>query len=258
MKRRSRTTAEPEPRQPAPRSRPAKPARRPARSVPAARPRRSRLAADRHPHRNTAGNRQKPLALRPAKTASAAGRGGTDMTDARKTPEDQVLQHFREQHSANRRRISTRSSWPPHSREVPAPKPSLWQRWVQACQKPRWQVAFASLVGVALMLALVQRTPEQAPSYDFAPAPKASAPVAKKEAAQAARSLAAPAGAMSAPAPAAPMADFAAPAQSESISAEMADEAKVSKRPARRRQSPRRAIAGSDAPAKGGSDSSRR
>ncbi|CAI8764325.1 hypothetical protein [Pseudomonas sp. IT-P294] len=153
------------------------------------------------------------------------------MTDARKTPEDQVLQHFRE-HS--------RDEPPAHldafilaaaHRETPAPKPSLWQRWVKACQKPRWQVAFASLVGVALMLALVQRTPEQVPSYDFAPAPKASAPVTKKESAQVARSLAAPAGAMSAPAPAAPMADFAAPAQTESISAEMAEEAKVSKPP---------------------------
>ncbi|WP_392893205.1 hypothetical protein ACF6ZU_13550 [Pseudomonas migulae] len=149
------------------------------------------------------------------------------MTDARKTPEDPVLQHFRE-HSAGEP--------PSHldafilaaaQREVPAPQPNLWHRWVQACQKPRWQVAFASLVGVALMLALVQRTPEQAPSYDFAP--QASAPVSKKEAAPApssvARSLAAPA-----PAPAVPMADFAAPAQSESISAEVAEEAKVSKR----------------------------
>lgn len=145
------------------------------------------------------------------------------MTDARKTPDDEMLQHFRE-HST--------SEPPSHldafilaaaQREVPAPKPNLWQRWVQACQKPRWQVAFASLVGVALMLALVQRTPEQAPSYDFAP--KASAPVAKKEAVQAPSSVA-----RSLAAPAAPMADFAAPAQSESISVEMADEAKVSKR----------------------------
>ncbi|MBD9587570.1 hypothetical protein IB254_10900 [Pseudomonas sp. PDM03] len=145
------------------------------------------------------------------------------MTDARKTPDDEMLQHFRE-HST--------SEPPSHldafilaaaQREVPAPKPNLWQRWVQACQKPRWQVAFASLVGVALMLALVQRTPEQVPSYDFAP--KASAPVAKKEAAQAPSSVA-----RSLAAPATPMADFAAPAQSESISVEMADEAKVSKR----------------------------
>ncbi|MNV67302.1 hypothetical protein D3C71_1600990 [compost metagenome] len=76
------------------------------------------------------------------------------------------------------------------------------------------------------MLALVQRSPEQTPGYDFAP--KASAPQAKKEFAEspaAARSLAAPA-------PAAPMADFAAPAQSESLNAQMAEEAKVSKRAA--------------------------
>ncbi|WP_415772626.1 hypothetical protein [Pseudomonas sp. LB3P38] len=155
------------------------------------------------------------------------------MTDARPTPEDEVLKHYRD-HAIDEP--------PAHldafllaaaHREVPVQKPGLWKRWVQACQKPRWQVAFASLVGVALMLALVQRTEEQPPSYDFAPAPKASAPVAKKEApSSVARSLAAPAGAMSAPELAAPMADLAAPAQSESINAEMADEAKASKRPA--------------------------
>ena len=157
------------------------------------------------------------------------------MTDARPTPEDEVLKHYREHATGEPPAHLDAFILATAHREVPVQKPGLWKRWVQACQKPRWQVAFASLVGVALMLALVQRTEEQLPSYDFAPAPKASAPVAKKEAAQAssvARSLAAPAGAMSAPAPAAPMADFAAPAQSESISAEMADEAKVSKRAA--------------------------
>jgi hypothetical protein len=155
------------------------------------------------------------------------------MTDARPTPEDQVLKHYREH---------TTGEPPAHldafllataQREVPVQKPGLWKRWVQACQKPRWQVAFASLVGVALMLALVQRTEEQPPSYEFAPAPEASAPAAKKEApSSVARSMAAPTSALSAPAPAAPMADLAAPAQSESISAERADEAKVSKRTA--------------------------
>ena len=145
------------------------------------------------------------------------------MTDARKTPEDQVLKHFREHSTGEPPAHLDAFILAAAQREVSAPKPNLWQRWVQACQKPRWQVAFASLVGVALMLALVQRTPEQVPSYDFAP--KASAPVAKKEAAQAPSSVA-----RSLAAPAAPMADFAAPAQSESISVEMADEAKVSKR----------------------------
>ncbi|KPG98953.1 hypothetical protein AEQ67_12330 [Pseudomonas sp. RIT-PI-q] len=156
------------------------------------------------------------------------------MTDARPTPEEEVVKHFREHAAGEPPAHLDAFILATAHREVPARKPSLWQRWVQACQKPRWLVAFASLVGVALMLALVQRTPEQAPSYDFAPVPKASAPVAKKEAAQepssVARSLAAPAGAMSAPA--APMADFAAPAQSESINAERADEAKFSKRAA--------------------------
>jgi hypothetical protein len=155
------------------------------------------------------------------------------MTDARPTPEDEVLKHYREHATDEPPAHLDGFLLAAAHREVPVQKQSLWKRWVQACQKPRWQVAFASLVGVALMLALVQRTEEQLPSYDFAPAPKASAPAAKKEApSSVARSLAAPAGAMSAPAPAAPMADFAAPAQSESISAEMADEAKVSKRSA--------------------------
>lgn len=155
------------------------------------------------------------------------------MTDARKTPEEQVLQHFREHSTGEPPAHLDAFILAAAHREAPAPKPNLWQRWVQACQKPRWQVAFASLVGVALMLALVQRTPEQVPTYDSTPAPKTSSFAARKEAADApasvARSMAAPAGAMLAPAP---MADFAAPAQSESISAEMAEEAKVSKRPA--------------------------
>ncbi|MHC8297276.1 hypothetical protein [Pseudomonas sp. LB3P58] len=158
------------------------------------------------------------------------------MTDARPTPEDEVLKHYREHATGEPPAHLDAFLLAAAHREAPVQKPGLWKRWVQACQKPRWQVAFASLVGVALMLALVQRTEEPLPSYDFAPASKTSAPVAKKEAAEVspsvARSLAAPAGAMSAPAPAAPMADFSAPAQSESINAEMADEAKLSKRAA--------------------------
>ncbi|MHC8392148.1 hypothetical protein ACYZT8_00545 [Pseudomonas sp. LB3P93] len=158
------------------------------------------------------------------------------MTDARKTPDDDVVKHFREHAAGEPPAHLDAFILAAAHREAPAHKPSLWQRWVQACQKPRWQVAFASLVGVALMLTLVQRTPKQVPTYDSTPAPKASSFAAKKEAAEApasiARSMAAPAGAMSAPAPApvAPMADMAAPAQSESISADMAEEAKVSKR----------------------------
>ena len=148
------------------------------------------------------------------------------MTDARPTPEEQMVKHFREHAAGEPPAHLDAFILSAAQSEVPAPKQNLWQRWVQACQQPRWQVAFASLVGVALILALVQPTPEQAPGYDFAP--KASAPQAKKEFAEApaaARSLAAPA-------PAVPMADFAAPAQSESLNAQMAEEANVSKRAA--------------------------
>jgi hypothetical protein len=153
------------------------------------------------------------------------------MTDARSEKEDEVLKHYREHSNDGPPAHLDAFILAAAHRETPVRKPSAWQRWVQACQKPRWQVAFASLVGVALMLALVQRTPEQEPQFDSAPAPKTSSFAAKKEApAPIARSLSAPAGAISAPAPAAPMADFAAPAQSESINAEMAEEAKVSKR----------------------------
>ena len=152
------------------------------------------------------------------------------MTDAKQTPslpDEEVLKHFRDHSSGEPPAHLDAFILATAHREAPAPKPNLWQRWLRACQQPRWQVAFASLVGVALMLALVQRTPEQLPSYDFAPAPKVSAPAAKPEAAV--RSQAAPAEALSAPAP---MAEFSAPMQRESINSEMADEAKLSKRAA--------------------------
>jgi hypothetical protein len=156
------------------------------------------------------------------------------MTDARQTPpspDDEVLKHFRDHSSGEPPAHLDAFILATAQREAPAPKPNLWQRWLRACQQPRWQVAFASLVGVALMLALVQRPSEQLPSYDFAPAPKASAPLSKQEAAEV-HEPAAPAGAMSAPAPAAPMAEFSAPLQRESINSEVADEAKLSKRAA--------------------------
>ncbi|WP_426202130.1 hypothetical protein [Pseudomonas sp. TWP3-1] len=140
------------------------------------------------------------------------------MTDARQTPEEQLLKHVRQQHNAEPSAQLDAFILDAALRQVPAPKPDLWQRWLQACRKPRYQVAFASLVGVALMLSLVQRAPESVPQYDFAPAAKPAAPVARKEA----RSMAAPA----------PMAEMAAPMQSESISADTADEAKVAKRAA--------------------------
>ncbi|WP_339489182.1 hypothetical protein [Pseudomonas sp. RL_5y_Pfl2_70] len=145
------------------------------------------------------------------------------MTDARPTPEEQVLKHVCEQHNAEPPAHLDALILNAARRETPAPRQSLWQRWLKACQTPRYQVAFASLVGIALMLALVQRTPEPVAQYDFAPVAKPAAPVARQEA----RSLSAPASALSAP-----MAEMAAPMQSESISADTAEEAKVSKRAA--------------------------
>ncbi len=145
------------------------------------------------------------------------------MTDARQTPEDLLIKHVREQHNTEPPAHLDAFILNAARREVPAPKPSLLQRWLDACRKPRWQVAFASLIGVALMLSLVQRAPEPQGQFDFAPAAKPAAPLARKQAPQA---LSAPAGAMPAPAP---MAEMAAPMQSEAISA---DQAKLSKRTA--------------------------
>ncbi|SCZ46109.1 MULTISPECIES: hypothetical protein [unclassified Pseudomonas] len=118
------------------------------------------------------------------------------MIDSKHTPDpnDEVLiEHFR-QHT---------SGEPPASldafilatahREAPTPAPSLWQRWLQACQRPRWQMAFATIAGVALMIGLVLRSPvphdelsspasmefsadRQAPAVAAAPPPAMPAP----------------------------------------------------------------------------------
>ena len=140
------------------------------------------------------------------------------MTDARQKPEDSVIKHVREQHNAEPPTHLDAFILNAAHRHTPPAKPGLWQRWLDACRKPRWQVAFASLVGVALMLSLVQRAPEPQQQFDFAPAAKPAAPMARKQAPEA----------LSAPAPA-PMAEMAAPMHSEAFSA---DEAKTSKRAA--------------------------
>ncbi|MFT0474447.1 hypothetical protein ACMSI6_10965 [Pseudomonas antarctica] len=147
------------------------------------------------------------------------------MTDSRHTqdPDDVLLQHFR-QHSTGE---------PPASldafilntarREAPAPQPSLWQRWLQACRQPRWQMAFATVAGVALMIGVVMRSP--------VPQPELSTATFSAPQQEAARPLVQ---AYSAPAPA-PMARMAAapPVQAE-IAGSIADEpaAKLSKRAA--------------------------
>ncbi|SEP15335.1 hypothetical protein [Pseudomonas sp. NFACC39-1] len=118
------------------------------------------------------------------------------MIDSKQTPdsdEEMLLEHFR-QHA---------SGEPPASldafilaaarREAPTPAPSLWKRWLQACQRPRWQMAFATVAGVALMIGLVVRSPvpqsdltspasmefsanRQEPAVAAAPPPSMSAP----------------------------------------------------------------------------------
>ncbi|MEO8489007.1 hypothetical protein [Pseudomonas sp.] len=92
------------------------------------------------------------------------------MTDSRHTQgsDDVLLQHVR-QHSTGE---------PPASldalilntarREAPAPQPSLWQRWLQACQRPRWQMAFATVAGVALLIGVVVRSPVPQPEISTA------------------------------------------------------------------------------------------
>ncbi|KPG70938.1 hypothetical protein [Pseudomonas libanensis] len=124
------------------------------------------------------------------------------MNDSRHDPDtdDGLIQHFR-QHS---------SGEPPASldafilataqREAPKPSPNLWQRWLRVCQQPRWQMAFASVAGVALLVGVVTRTSE----FEHVPNTRLAAPAA-----------------FSAPAPA-PM---SAPPRVESFSAEMSSDA---------------------------------
>ncbi|WMJ00154.1 hypothetical protein RBU55_00960 [Pseudomonas chlororaphis subsp. aurantiaca] len=168
------------------------------------------------------------------------------MTDARQLPpteEERMLEHIR-QHSHGE---------PPASldalimatarREAPIPKPSLWQRWFDLCRQPRWQVAFAGLFGVTLLLGVLQRTPEPAPRQVLAPAPmaKAAAPQFARRQAESAPASAESAraessmeesnrfelaatphasGALSAPAPAAPVAGLPLTRDTEAFAAE--------------------------------------
>ncbi|WP_339496652.1 hypothetical protein [Pseudomonas canadensis] len=144
------------------------------------------------------------------------------MTDSRHTPDpdDVLLQHMR-QHSTGE---------PPASldafilnaarREAPAPQPNLWQRWLHACQRPRWQMAFATVAGLALMIGVVTREP--------VPQPEISTATFSAVHEEAARPAPAP---MSAPAPVARLA-VAPKAESAQVMGSMADEssAKLSKR----------------------------
>ncbi|MFL1418970.1 hypothetical protein ACI77M_22605 [Pseudomonas fildesensis] len=150
------------------------------------------------------------------------------MTDSRHTPDpdDMLLQHFR-QHSTGE---------PPASldafilnaarREAPAPQPNLWQRWLQACQRPRWQMAFATLAGLALMIGVVTRSPVPQPEISTA----TFSALHEEAARPAPQAFSAPALAPMARMAVAPKAE-SAPVQAE-IAGALADEstAKLSKR----------------------------
>lgn len=132
------------------------------------------------------------------------------MIDSQQTPDSRdegLIEHFR-QHTRGE---------PPASldafilaaarREAPTPTPSLWKRWLQACQRPRWQMAFATVAGVALMIGLVLRSP----------VPQETAPLEHSAHRQELAVEPVPAVAMPAPAPIAPMASQAEMARAPAI-----------------------------------------
>nr|BFE92508.1 hypothetical protein GCM10020185_30440 [Pseudomonas brassicacearum subsp. brassicacearum] len=104
-----------------------------------------------------------------------------------------LIEHFRQHASAEPPASLDAFILAAARREAPTPAPSLWQRWLQACQRPRWQMAFATVAGVALMIGLVLRSPvthdelsapasmefsadRQAPAVAAAPPPAMPAP----------------------------------------------------------------------------------
>jgi hypothetical protein len=90
------------------------------------------------------------------------------MTDSRHTPDDPLIEHVRQYSSGEPPASLDAFILATARRETPAPQPSVWQRWLQACQRPRWQMAFATVAGLALMIGVVMRSPVPAP--DISPA----------------------------------------------------------------------------------------
>ncbi|WP_434626662.1 hypothetical protein J3P84_26470 [Pseudomonas sp. Z1-29] len=83
------------------------------------------------------------------------------MIDPKQTPDsidETLVEHFRQHASGEPPASMDAFILATARREVPTPAPGLWQRWLQACQRPRWQMAFATVAGVALMIGLVLRT----------------------------------------------------------------------------------------------------
>jgi hypothetical protein len=84
------------------------------------------------------------------------------MIDPKQTPDsidETLVEHFRQHASGEPPASMDAFILATARREAPTPAPGLWQRWLQACQRPRWQMAFATVAGVALMIGLVLRTP---------------------------------------------------------------------------------------------------
>jgi hypothetical protein len=146
------------------------------------------------------------------------------MTESRHTPDDPLIEHVRQYSSGEPPASLDAFILATARRETPVQQPSVWQRWLQACQRPRWQMAFATVAGLALMIGVVMRSP--------VPAPEIS-PATFSAFHEEARRPAPPA--LSAPAPMARMAAApkteSAPVQAE-IAGALADQsmAKLSKR----------------------------
>ena len=92
------------------------------------------------------------------------------MTDSRhpQDSDDVLIQHLRQHNTGEPPASLDAFILATARREAPAPQPSLWQRWLHACQRPRWQMAFATVAGLALMIGVVTRTPVPQPEISTA------------------------------------------------------------------------------------------
>ncbi|NPX99239.1 anti-sigma factor SbrR, partial [Pseudomonas aeruginosa] len=71
--------------------------------------------------------------------------------------EEQMLAHFRAHASQQPAPALDQAILAAARRQAAHVEParSWWRRWLEASRRPRWQAAFASLLGVALVLGLV-------------------------------------------------------------------------------------------------------